>query len=96
MGDFNIDLLDPQHYLFDELSDFQASFNLNQLVTHPTWYGHGKPSILDHIYTNDFTSVDKLQYLAPIGRCKHALLQFSVDLKPKSVQNLAILEIFYC
>ena len=91
MGDFNVNLLDPSHFLFDELSDLRASFGLDQHVSKPTWFGHGKPSLLDHIYTNDDTVISDVQYLSPIGACHHAILQFSVDFNPnysKSVRRL--------
>ena len=53
IGDFNVDLLNPSHFLFDELADLKGSHNLNQHVSNPTWFGHGKPSLIDHIYTNE-------------------------------------------
>ena len=67
IGDFNVDLFDPSHSLFDELADLKASHNLNQhFFFQTTWFGHGKPSLLDHIYTNENASMGELQYLSPI------------------------------
>ena len=87
IDDFNVDLLDPSHFLFNGLADLKDGYNLNQHVTQPTWFDHGKPSLLDHIYTNENTSMGELQYLSPIGRCHHASLQFSVDFNSNPVQK---------
>ena len=68
IGDFNVDLLDSSHFLFEELADLKASHNLNQHVSQPTWFGHGKPSLLDHIYTNNLHFHGRVTNLSPIGR----------------------------
>ena len=61
IGDFNVDLFDPSHFLFDEIADLKASHNLNQHVSQPTWFGHGKPSLFDHIYSDENASMAELQ-----------------------------------
>ena len=41
-----------------------------------------------HLYLITFIlTMGELQYLSPIGRCHHALLQFSVDFNPNPVQK---------
>lgn len=89
MGDFNVNLLDSSHYLYDDLSDFVSDHNLHQFVNQPTFHSpNSVPSLLDHVYSNDPTLVTQVNYHSPLGACHHSVIQCYLSIhqpKPASV-----------
>ena len=83
IGDFNVNLLNQGHYLFDDLSDFSANHNLHQFVSQPTFYSPGiNPSLIDHIYSNDPGLITKVANLSPIGACHHSVIYCGLNIRP--------------
>ena len=83
IGDFNVNLLNQGHYLFDDLSDFSANHNLHQFVSQPTFYSPGiNPSLIDHIYSNDPGLITKVANLSPIGGCHHSVIYCGLNIQP--------------
>jgi hypothetical protein len=75
MGDFNVNLLDKTHYLYDDISDLIADHNLHQFIGQPTFHSPNKlPSLLDHVYSNDSNLITQVNYLSPLGACYHSVL----------------------
>jgi len=89
MGDFNVNLLNHSHYLYDDLSDLMSAHNLHQFVTQPTFYSpNATPSLLDHVYSNDSDLVTHVAYHAPLGLCHHSVIHCHLRIqqtKPDSV-----------
>ena len=56
MGDFNIDLLEPQ----DSWNDIFNSFNLTQIISLPTRVTPTHSSLIDHIYTNNIDLISEI------------------------------------
>jgi hypothetical protein len=75
LGDFNLDArmqyrLDYSHkHIFVCLGELLGELNLHQMVDFPTWSciinDIKKESILDHIYVNDITLIEKCSYTVP-------------------------------
>ena len=75
LGDFNLDAkmqfrLDyPHKHIYNYLNDFTSKFNFNQVVDFPTWSrtinNIKKESILDHVYSNDITTLNKCHFFTP-------------------------------
>ena len=61
MGDFNCDLLKPHPSISTkELLTITEEFNLNQLISNPTWVTNRSASLIDLLFTtnpNTFSSV---------------------------------------
>ena len=87
MGDFNVNLLDSSHYLFNELSDLISNFGLHQSVLQPTFHSPGiNPSLLDHVYSNDPHLITTANCLAPLGACHHSVVHCYMNIRiPKPV-----------
>ena len=61
---------------------------LTQHVTEPTHYrGNNTPNTLDLIFTNEEGMIEKLKYLAPIGKSHHSLLNFNFCCYTKSTKS---------
>ena len=61
---------------------------LTQHVTEPTRYrGNNTPNTLDLIFTNEEDMIEKLKYLAPIGKSHHSLLNFNFCCYTKSTKS---------
>ena len=88
LGDFNIDdckrySIDyPLKELFMDFDDALAVFGLIQLVKFKTWSrlinNTLKSSVLDHIYTTDFTNISNLKSIKPTFG-DHLLIYFDFD-----------------
>ena len=61
---------------------------LTQHVTEPTHYrGNNTPNTLGLIFTNEEDMIEKLKYLAPIGKSHHSLLNFNFCCYTKSTKS---------
>lgn len=79
MGDFNVNLLNQSHYLFDQLADLRDSFGLSQHVTQPTFFTKANHSLIDHIYSNDANLISNVSNLSPLGACHHCIIQCTLN-----------------
>ena len=89
MGDFNFpngdweswnnksDNTETQDYKF--IQCIQDNF-LHQHVNKPTrWRGTDTPHVLDLVFTNEENMVSELEYLSPLGKSDHCVLQFQFN-----------------
>ena len=61
---------------------------LTQHETEPTHYrGSNRPNTLDLIFTNEEDMIEKLKFLAPIGKSHHSLLNFNFCCYTKSTKS---------
>jgi len=66
--------------------------SLSQLITQPTRFRlNQRPSVLDLVFTNDESSVSALEYLPPLNKSDHVVLdirlQFSVQTTPRRMEK---------
>lgn len=89
MGDFNLpntdweswnnknDYIETQDYKF--IQCIQDNF-LYQHVNKPTrWWGTDTPHVLDLVLTNEKNMVSEMEYLSPLGKRDHCVLQFQYN-----------------
>lgn len=73
----NSDNTDTNEYKF--MQCIQDNF-LYQHVTKPTrWRGSDTPHVLDLIFTNEENMISDLEYLSPLGKSDHCVIQFSYN-----------------
>lgn len=83
IGDFNVNLLDQSHYLYNEVSDLMSDHNLNQHVSQPTFYNpNSEPSLIDHVYSTDSDLITKVTHLSPLGACHHSVIHCYLNIQP--------------
>ena len=80
LGDFNIDLLQPDSPSAIELTDITSSFHLSQVVNSPT--RETDHSLIDHVYTSDTRLVNSCTILPPLNSSDHYSIQTTLNVSP--------------
>ncbi len=88
VGDFNLPGIDWESWTSKSNSTTDLNFSfieslrdcyLVQHVSRPTrGRGINNPNVLDLIITNNITEINNLEYLSPLGKSDHCVLQFSI------------------
>ena len=80
LGDFNIDLLQPDSPSAIELTNITSSFHLSQVVNSPT--RETDHSLIDHVYTSDTRLVNSCTILPPLDSSDHYSIQTTLNVSP--------------
>ena len=82
LGDFNIDLLQPDSPSAIELTNITSSFHLSQVLNSPTRETDHSATLVDHVYTSDTKLVNSCTILPPLDSSDHYSIQTTLYLSP--------------
>ena len=88
VGDFNINLLQPDSPSAIELTNITSSFHLSQVVNSPTRETDHSVTLIDHVYTSNTRLVNSCSILPPLDSSDHNSKITTLNLVPPSLTPL--------
>ena len=88
VGDFNINLLQPDSPSAIELTNITSSFHLSQVVNSPTRETDHSATLIDHVYTSDTRLINSRSILPPLDSSDHNSILTTLNLSPPSITPL--------
>ena len=90
VGDFNINLLQPDPSYAIELTNITSSFDLSQVVNSPTRETDHSATVTDHVYTLDTRLINSCSILPPLDSSDHNSILTTLNLVPSSITPLRL------
>jgi len=91
IGDFNIDFYNQRHFLFSKLNSMLQSFELTQVVPHPTRTGTfpGSSTLIDLALLSEPSQLVNCEVIPPLGNSDHNGIDLTLKVahKPPPVKT---------